>query len=86
MIIKKVKCCDCNFVYDPEDAPQKSALVDSSPYWKHFEHYPVCPECGSEDAEEFEQLSWDCDGIDCYGDCENCEIKKEIDREEGEEG
>ena len=79
----RIKCCNCDYVYDPEDAPTKSVLIDSSPYWKHFENYPVCPECGCEDGEEFDQLFEDCSEEDCYGDCENCELKKEHDKEEG---
>lgn len=81
MIIKKVKCCECNLVFDPESAPVKGVLVDSGPGYSYYENYPVCPDCGCEDLEELEQISEYCDDIDCWGDCENCELKKELDEE-----
>lgn len=84
-MIIKLKCWKCNYVYDPEDAPIKSVLVDSIRYWKHFEHFPICPECGCDEAEEFKQLSEECSSEDCYGDCENCETKKRLDEKEGED-
>ena len=83
--LRKVKCWDCGYVYDLEDAPTESVLVDSGESYKYYETYHVCPECGSEDYDDFTQLSEDCDGVDCYGDCENCEIKELIDREGGAE-
>lgn len=83
--MRKVKCDKCSYVFDPEDAPMKSEVVESKDGFVLWNDYTVCPECGSSDLEEFTQLSEDCNGIDCYADCENCEIKAELDRAEAEE-
>ena len=83
--LQKVKCWGCGYVYDLEAAPVKSEVVESKDGFVLWNDYTVCPECGSEDYDDFTQLSEDCDGIDCYGDCENCKIKALIDKEGGAE-
>lgn len=77
------KCTRCGEVFEQEDGGLRSELIDSGPGYKHFEQILICPACRWDELDEFEQVSDECAAYDCEGDCDACELMKEIEKKEG---
>lgn len=81
-----IKCCRCGELFDETDCDTKSVLVDSGPGYKYYEHYPVCPNCGYDETEDFTFPYYECekeyDNGDCPFCCDRCDL---ADRKENEE-
>jgi len=55
--MRKYKCLECGERFTENDAGTKSELIDHFPgYGNYYEHYYVCPECGSPDLEEVDSI------------------------------
>lgn len=50
-----LKCCDCGCVFDEDDADKRSECVGE--FWGSpaYDSYLVCPDCGSDDIEDYEE-------------------------------
>lgn len=73
----KLRCYHCGELFAPEDAETKRVYVGE--FWgtPAYDSVDVCPNCGSDDVEEIEQLSPACNENDyCDGCCECCEYAK----------
>ena len=81
-----LKCGRCGQIFDETEGITRSELVDSGPGYKHYEHYYTCPNCDSDEIEEFDFPYDECgaeyDSGDCPFCCERCEL---ADRKENEE-
>ena len=51
----RYKCYDCDEVFDEDDAGSRSECVGE--FWgaPAYESYMTCPNCGSDDIEEYEE-------------------------------
>lgn len=49
----RYKCYDCDEIFDEDDAGSRSECVGE--FWGSpaYESYMVCPNCGSDDLEEY---------------------------------
>lgn len=82
------RCDNCGNVFEPDDDCIRSELVERFQGYELWEHYFVCPECNSEDIEEFTPPYDDCENeIDCgrcEGKCGNCKFAEQKEAEENE--
>lgn len=52
----KYKCCECEEVFDESSAGIRTELIDHfAGYGNYYEHYYVCPECGSDWVEPYKE-------------------------------
>ena len=60
----KMRCYDCDAVFDEEDAETRSECVGE--FWGSpaYQNYAVCPFCHSEDIEEYEEPAEEEEGED----------------------
>lgn len=74
----KYKCTSCGCCFKESEADTRSELVDSSPYYRHYESYVACPECGEDEVEEIDLRDRECLDYDeefgCEGVCEDCPL------------
>lgn len=51
----KLKCYDCGAIFDEEDADERRECVGE--FWGSpaYDSYLVCPCCGSDDLEDYEE-------------------------------
>ena len=75
------RCYHCKSVFSEDYAETRSELVDSGPGYQYYQSFYVCPNCGSDNIDEFTPPYDGCEDADCDGDCDNCALKDEI--EEG---
>ena len=49
----RYKCCNCDCVFDEQDAGERSECVGE--FWGSpaYQTYMVCPECDSEEIDEY---------------------------------
>lgn len=80
--MRMFKCCKCGEIFSEDYAGTRKELVDSGPGYKYYENYVACPECNSDELDEFEQMFEACEDFDCEGDCEACELRNEIEKGE----
>lgn len=77
-----LKCCRCGAIFHEEDADTRKDYVGEFWGMPAYEDIDICPECRSEDLEEFEIPYEECDDYkDCDYDCENCEFKRRMEEE-----
>lgn len=76
--MSKMKCSDCGHVFAEEDAETTQEYVGE--FWgaPAYQTISICPNCRSEDIDEFSYSSEECEGNpSCDFDCKNCEYGKE---------
>ena len=71
-----LKCYECGHIFKEEDAGTRSENVGE--FWgaPAYMDFNVCPECDSDEIDEFEYPCEECEDFKgCNFDCENCELK-----------
>ena len=81
--MEKYRCCNCGAVFNKEDAEGKREYVGE--FWgtPAYDTIDVCPECDSEELEDFEIPYEECDTYkECDYNCDSCDLKKKMEEEE----
>ena len=78
-----IRCNSCHEVFDEDDLDYDHECVGE--FWgaPAYQDYPKCPECGSDDIEDFEYPYDGCQDYEkCNYDCECCPYAEKMKNEE----
>ena len=81
-MIEKYRCCRSGMIFNKDEA--ECGQEYRGEFWgmPAYENVDICPECNSDDLEDFEIPYEECDDYkDCDYDCENCEFKRRMEEE-----
>ena len=83
-----LKCYHCGHIFEEDEDYTKNVLIDSGPGYQYCESVYYCPECNSDEIDEFdfpyEECSEEFDNDRCEGDCDNCPFAKKKEAEDEE--
>lgn len=82
-MMNKYRCTDCGAVFNRDDAETRHENVGE--FWGSpaYMDVVICPECRSDELEDFEYPHDDCASFEgCDYDCENCPLLEEQEDEE----
>lgn len=80
--MEKYRCNRCGAVFDKSDAGYGQEYVGD--FWgaPAYEKVDVCPECDSDDLDDFEIPYEECEDYpECDYDCDNCEFRQKVEAE-----
>ncbi len=80
--MEKYRCCNCGAVFNKEDAKFRQEYVGE--FWgiPTYDSYMECPECDSDELEDFEIPYEECDTYKEYDyNCDSCDLKKRLEEE-----
>lgn len=80
-----LRCYYCGHIFEEDEDYTKNVLIDSGPGYKYCESVYVCPNCNSEEIEEFtfpyDECAEELDNDRCDGHCENCKLAEQKEEE-----
>lgn len=76
------RCCTCNAVCNDDELGYRKEYVGE--FWGSPSYHTVdiCPECGSDELEDFEVPYEDCPTDYCDYECEDCDFARRKENEE----
>lgn len=84
--LDKYRCTDCGAVFNRDEADSRHECWGE--FWgaPAYNDIPICPECRSDDLEDFEYPYEEChDYEDCDFNCNDCPMQEECNRQSEED-